>query len=404
MESFQPAAEIKIPRMLILLGQSAVYPPNFGGASKANRLFLEILAAAGHRCFAVVPANGTQSESDLCAILQDLGVPYSFEGPIIRYNIQGVAVRAATSQQSMEKEFASLIASCKPDRILVSTEDFAQRFLRLAVGYDSRKVIYLAHTTQLLPFGPAAFWPNDRGHQLVLKVGQIFGVSKFLCDYIHKHGGRPATHLRLPIAEPMPLNDPGRGTFVLMINPCAIKGISLFIAIASRLPEVSFAAVPSWGTTNEDMKALSELSNIRIMLASQSVEHLYSQAKLLLVPSLWDEAFGLVVIEAMLRRIPVLASDAGGLREAKLGVRYTLPVSSIREYKAELDEKNIPVPVIPGQLVGPWIQTIKSLLADDHLYQEVSLESYHAASDFVRTLDSKRLERAFTSPEQQVIL
>ena len=50
--------------------------------------------------------------------------------------------------------------------------------------------------------------------------------------------------------------------------------------------------------------------------------------RILLVPSLWGEAFGLVVVEAMLRGIPVLASNVGGLVEAKLGVDYILACPS----------------------------------------------------------------------------
>ena len=38
------------------------------------------------------------------------------------------------------------------------------------------------------------------------------------------------------------------------------------------------------------------------------------------MPSLW-QAFGRIVVEAM-HGIPVIASDAGGLAEAKLGVDY----------------------------------------------------------------------------------
>ncbi len=41
----------------------------------------------------------------------------------------------------------------------------------------------------------------------------------------------------------------------------------------------------------------------------------YDSADMLLVPSLWDEPFGLVVAEAMARELPVIASDIGGPAE-----------------------------------------------------------------------------------------
>ncbi len=42
----------------------------------------------------------------------------------------------------------------------------------------------------------------------------------------------------------------------------------------------------------------------------------YKTAKILLVPSLWEEAWGRVVTEAHVSGIPVLASDRGGLPES----------------------------------------------------------------------------------------
>jgi glycosyltransferase involved in cell wall biosynthesis len=41
----------------------------------------------------------------------------------------------------------------------------------------------------------------------------------------------------------------------------------------------------------------------------------YDRADILLVPSLWQEPFGLVVVEAMARGLPVIASDEGGPAE-----------------------------------------------------------------------------------------
>src|SRR3712207_7252653 len=48
----------------ILLVQNMIYVPTYGGASKANRLLLEGLAAKGHSCRAIVPAFGTQVRSE----------------------------------------------------------------------------------------------------------------------------------------------------------------------------------------------------------------------------------------------------------------------------------------------------------------------------------------------------
>jgi glycosyltransferase involved in cell wall biosynthesis len=43
---------------------------------------------------------------------------------------------------------------------------------------------------------------------------------------------------------------------------------------------------------------------------------IYGECKILLVPSVWEEAYGRVVTEAQISGIPVVASDRGGLPEA----------------------------------------------------------------------------------------
>lgn len=48
-------------------------------------------------------------------------------------------------------------------------------------------------------------------------------------------------------------------------------------------------------------------------LSGAALASAYAQAKALVVPSLWDEPFGLVALEAMWRGIPVVVSDRGSL-------------------------------------------------------------------------------------------
>jgi amino acid adenylation domain-containing protein len=98
---------------------------------------------------------------------------------------------------------------------------------------------------------------------------------------------------------------------------------------------------------------------------------------------LWDEAFGLVSVEAMLRGIPVLASNVGGVPEAKLGVDYVLPVRPIERYEERFDERNNPVPVVPAQETGPWEEALRRLITDRATYAQLSHTSRRAALDFV---------------------
>src|SRR5205085_5252608 len=167
--------------------------------------------------------------------------------------------------------------------------------------------------------------------------------------------------------------------FVMMINPCAMKGISIFLALAKSLPDIRFAAVLTWGTTAEDRLALGQLPNVKLLNPVDDIDEVFAQSRILLMPSLWSEAFGLTAIEAMLRGIPTLASNVGGLPEAKLGVDYVLPVRPIESYRQEFDSRRLPVPIVPEQDVACWLDALQSLVSDRSHYERLSTESRQAA-------------------------
>ena len=114
--------------------------------------------------------------------------------------------------------------------------------------------------------------------------------------------------------------------YVLMINPCVVKGITIFLRLAELFPEVQFAGLTGWGTTRADREAMAAYRTSRSSRPSRASMTSSSQARLLLMPSLWLEGFGLIAMEAMLRGLPVIASDSGGLKEAKAGTGFVIPV------------------------------------------------------------------------------
>src|SRR5262249_27849657 len=98
-------------------------------------------------------------------------------------------------------------------------------------------------------------------------------------------------------------------------------------------------------------------------------------------------------MEAMLRGIPVVASDAGGLKEAKRGTGYVIPVHTIERYQPAFDEHAMPKPVVQANDVAPWVAAIQELLGDRDVYERESETSRAAAEAFVRSLDAGEMER-----------
>jgi len=121
-----------------------------------------------------------------------------------------------------------------------------------------------------------------------------------------------------------------------------------------------------------------------------------ARTRVLLMPSLWYEGFGLIVMESMLRGIPVVASDSGGLVEAKHGTGYVIPVKTIERYEPVFDEHSMPRPVVRENDPAPWVAALRDLLTDPIAYQRESLASRIEARRFVGTLDAADLERYLT--------
>jgi thioesterase domain-containing protein len=99
----------------------------------------------------------------------------------------------------------------------------------------------------------------------------------------------------------------------------------------------------------------------------------------------------------MLRGIPVLASDMGGLPEAKLGVDHVLPVRPIGDYEDRFDDRNAPIGTVPEQDLGPWVSTLSRLLTDRTRYGELADESRRAALAYVSSLRWERFEELFAT-------
>jgi surfactin synthase thioesterase subunit len=190
------------------------------------------------------------------------------------------------------------------------------------------------------------------------------------------------------------------------VNPCAVKGITIFLELARRMPAVRFAAVPSWGTNAADLAALREHANIAILPPADNVDDLLRQTRILLVPSVWAEARSRIVVEAMARGVPVIASDIGGIPEAKLGVPYLIPVNPIARYKPAVDENMTPTPEVPEQDVAPWQAALERLLTDRAHYEQLSEASRAAALEYARNLSvapfEQHLESIVQSPQRWV--
>lgn len=123
------------------------------------------------------------------------------------------------------------------------------------------------------------------------------------------------------------------------------------------------------------------------------MEPVFDNISVLIVPSLWQEAWGLIATEAQLRGIPVIASNVGGLPEAKRYVGPLIEVNKIDGTKRNEDGSY----AILSQDVKAWMRELDILLCDKDRYEAQSHMAYYTTRQWVRQFDVRGMEKYLLS-------
>lgn len=123
------------------------------------------------------------------------------------------------------------------------------------------------------------------------------------------------------------------------------------------------------------------------------MEPVFDNVSVLIVPSLWHEAWGLVATEAQIRGIPVIAADVGGLPEAK---RYVGPLVSVNKIDGTKRNESGTY-IIPEQDIKPWMVELDKLLGDKDRYEATSHMAYYTTRQWLRQFDVRGMEKFLLS-------
>lgn len=172
--------------------------------------------------------------------------------------------------------------------------------------------------------------------------------SPFLARLAETYFAAPVATIP-PIVEPdaYRVARPQSGAAVLFVNPVAVKGVHIAAAVAARLPRRRFLFARSWPDTAAHPHVEVALPNVEWLPPARDMRPIYAQARLVLVPSVWEEGYGRVVGEAQISGIPAVASDRGGLRETVGPGGIVLPLTAPLE---------------------AWCEAVDSLFADEAKY------------------------------------
>ena len=162
--------------------------------------------------------------------------------------------------------------------------------------------------------------------------------------------------------------------YVTMINPSEPKGGAIMAKIAkacqTQMPEVEFLTVNTKerfidlvgrlhvkGEPDQHPYRPSDFPNVFMVDPQMDIRPIYAVTSVLLVPSLWFEAWGRVASEAVFNNIPVIASTSGGLSEATAGGGFLIepPLHCLQDY--------LSIPT--DEEIQPWLDALSFLLHND---------------------------------------
>ncbi|CAK9013441.1 Hypothetical protein (Fragment) [Durusdinium trenchii] len=246
------------------------------------------------------------------------------EGPaVFEVNVQGFG-KVEALRGDFEQLLVAGAGELQADLALCTS--VRHDMLTLLHGIHARSHMAMCYDYQV-PYGPWGVREAEalryESHLRLLGKTVLLCTSRHLAEYV-KRWSKGTVETRLCYCADYGYFDrflaapPARGRCVTFISPCPAKGLCIFLRVAKSLPSLHFLAVPTQWTKSIHLTALRDVANVEIMEGHHVVEDVYARTAVLLVPSLWSEAFGLVAMEAQLRGIPVVSSDHYGLREANM--------------------------------------------------------------------------------------
>jgi glycosyltransferase involved in cell wall biosynthesis len=173
---------------------------------------------------------------------------------------------------------------------------------------------------------------------------------------------------------------PPPGKYVTLINANILKGLPLFIEIATRMPNIKFMGVrPYYNKINVP----ENIPNIKWIDVQEDIRDVMKQTRILLVPSLY-ESWGRVAFEAMYNGIPVLhTKPMDGSNPAN-----TRPSGSTQGMCEWIGNSQF---MLDYNNLQDWITTIRHLSVESE-YQKYSKQAYDTAYGLNIFKDVEKIE------------
>jgi len=213
-------------------------------------------------------------------------------------------------------------------------------------------------------------------YTLILKHRPIISNSLFLQDQIKNNLGLPSNIWRPFIDfDSYRVREFESRNYTIGFSASGgdIKGTALVAAIIARMPEISFIIVGRGLTNHLD----TSLNNLSYLGHIPDMKIFYAQIDILLVPSVVEESFPRVILEAAVNGIPTIANRVGGVPEALGGSGVLI------DYNSQMD-----IAVIAEK----YVVEIRRLLNDPVLYEEHRRKALARTDAYRQTLQQESVE------------
>jgi glycosyltransferase involved in cell wall biosynthesis len=387
-------------RVLLLLSQVPHDPGS--GAARSMHTICEFLAAEGMEV-QVLATTATEAAAGLeaasfhhaCADMRIEPCPGFPEAEVLRFTDRGMSYQLfrtdgfdpADWERPFGPAFDALLEDClhqfRPDILFTFGGSPAERARRARAQCTGCKVVFGLRNLSYLFHGSFE------------NVDAVLTGSRFVSERYRQTLGIDSTPLPLPLNTADVVAATKEQVFITYVNPSPEKGVffaaRLFEELACRRPDIPVLVVESRGTGGTLIAAgragsveapgfdLQRHESIMLSRAVTKPADIFSVARVVIMPSVWEEPAGRVAAEALANGIPPVVSSRGGLPEVCGEGGFVLPLP-----ESVIKNPNLPV---PPHCVEPWLELLMRLVDDDDDYAQAC----HRAATAGAAYDAKCL-------------
>jgi glycosyltransferase involved in cell wall biosynthesis len=291
------------------------YPFFIGGDGISMHNLLSGLVKRGFGCMALgcfdLP-NRNISNTILSKYLDNKAIIPSYSLLVdntIIYNIEYPCI--LVSYDSFSLKLKEMLTECYSIKIIITQLEMSSYIIELANYLGIPVVLFVIDNTK----PNIATFSHLRTHNFV-----IFN-SEFTKNDLKKYLPRDFSNYR--VIPPLINFDTIKSLnkivsnrrYITIINPRKQKGGKIALEIVKRLKHREFLIVELFDSLKDQGFDFTVLPNVVMIKRELDMRKIYAQTQVLLVPSKWDECFGMVAVEAQINGIPPIVSDRGALPE-----------------------------------------------------------------------------------------